>query len=163
MFCEEAYPEVQTAEVDCCPQDRILIVDDDQSQAEVLAYRFGGQGYKTLVANSGRDGLGVARSEHPDLIVLDLRLPDVDGLNVCQELSDDCTTSRYPGHHPQRDGTSRHHSPSASGRMSVLRTEAVRSQRTSAAGPKRDRRNQALVSRKGESTTLPLATRHLLH
>ena len=77
-------------------QHRILIVDDDHSQTEVLAYRFDKLGYKTVTANNGTDGLQIARDEHPDLILLDIRLPDIDGLSVCHELNDSADTCDIP-------------------------------------------------------------------
>jgi CheY-like chemotaxis protein len=77
-------------------QQRILIVDDDHSQAEVLAYRFGKEGYKTVTADNGKRGMQIAHDEHPDLILLDIRLPDVDGLTVCHELNDAPDTCDIP-------------------------------------------------------------------
>jgi CheY-like chemotaxis protein len=82
-----------------CPRpdsQRVLIVDDDHSQAEVLSLRLARQGYATLTANTGREGLHLARHELPSLVLLDLRLPDVDGLNICQELTDDGRTCGIP-------------------------------------------------------------------
>jgi CheY-like chemotaxis protein len=75
---------------------RVLIVDDDHSQAEVLSLRLSRQGYTTLTANTGRSGLQLARTQLPSLVLLDLRLPDVDGLNICQELTDDGRTCGIP-------------------------------------------------------------------
>lgn len=79
-------------------QDRqcILIVDDDHSQAEVLSFRLGRQGYDTITANTGHTGLQLARHERPDLVLLDLRLPDVDGLHICRQLTDDIRTCGIP-------------------------------------------------------------------
>ena len=78
------------------PTSRVLIVDDDHSQAEVLAYRLARQGYETLTANTGRSGLQLAIDQLPSLVLLDLRLPDMDGLNICQELTDDGRTCGIP-------------------------------------------------------------------
>ncbi len=78
------------------PTSRVLIVDDDHAQAEVLAYRLARQGYETLTANTGRSGLQLARGQSPSLVLLDLRLPDMDGLNICQELTDDGLTCGIP-------------------------------------------------------------------
>lgn len=77
-------------------KQRILIVDDDHSQTEVLAHRFNKQGYHTVTAHTGHRGLQLARSERPDLILLDIRLPDIDGLSVCHELNDDSETCGIP-------------------------------------------------------------------
>lgn len=74
----------------------VLVVDDDRDQLTVLCDRLERQGYKTLTADSGELGLTLARTQHPDVILLDLRLPDVDGLTVCQELADLPDTSCIP-------------------------------------------------------------------
>ncbi len=74
----------------------ILIVEDDLSQSEVLAHRFTNLGYNTLTAQTGQMGLRLARAERPDLILLDIRLPDIDGLSVCHELNDDAETCDIP-------------------------------------------------------------------
>src|SRR3954468_17948800 len=71
---------------------QILIVKDDRSLAEVLDYNFRRDGYDTLVANDGQDGLRQARVKGPDLVVLDLMLPLVDGLEVCRRLRADPIT-----------------------------------------------------------------------
>jgi DNA-binding response OmpR family regulator len=75
---------------------RILIVDDDHTQAEVLATGLRQQGFETITAQTGRAGLELAHTHHPQLVLLDLRLPDVDGLNICQELTDDSRTCEIP-------------------------------------------------------------------
>ena len=74
----------------------ILIVEDDLSQSEVLAHRFTNLGHNTLTAQTGQMGLRLARAERPDLILLDIRLPDIDGLSVCHELNDDAETCDIP-------------------------------------------------------------------
>lgn len=64
----------------------ILIVEDDETLQQTLAYNLEQEGYKITVAVDGRDGLELARSEAPDLIVLDIMLPGLDGLSVCRIL-----------------------------------------------------------------------------
>ncbi|MCC7475850.1 MAG: winged helix-turn-helix domain-containing protein [Pirellulales bacterium] len=71
---------------------QILIVEDDRSLAEVLEYNLRRDGYDTLMANDGQDGLRKARAHGPDLIVLDLMLPLVDGLEICRRLRGDPVT-----------------------------------------------------------------------
>ena len=75
---------------------RILIVDDDEDMVEVLSLRLNRQGFKMLSANSGKRGLALARAERPALVLLDLRLPDVDGFTICQQLVDDPETCDIP-------------------------------------------------------------------
>jgi DNA-binding response OmpR family regulator len=71
---------------------QILIVEDDRSLAEVLDYNLRQDGYQTLVANDGQDGLRQAKLRTPDLVVLDLMLPMVDGLEICRRLRADPVT-----------------------------------------------------------------------
>jgi DNA-binding response OmpR family regulator len=70
----------------------ILIVEDDRSLAEVLDYNLRQDGYQTLVANDGQEGLRQAKLRTPDLVVLDLMLPMVDGLEICRRLRADPVT-----------------------------------------------------------------------
>ena len=81
-----------------CPRElpKILIIDDDDVMADVLGQRLGRQGFQVLTAASGQEGLALARQHAPSLVLLDLRLPDADGFNVCQELADDTTTCTIP-------------------------------------------------------------------
>ncbi len=74
----------------------ILIIDDDQPHSEVLSRRLQQQQFETITADSGNLGLAVARSEHPSLVLLDLRLPDTDGFTVCEELADSSDTCSIP-------------------------------------------------------------------
>ncbi len=84
------------AVVDAPPPEKILIVDDDQMIVETLSRRLSTQGFQPLVAHSGADGLRRAREDRPQLVLLDLRLPDTDGLAVCQELVDSADTWDIP-------------------------------------------------------------------
>ncbi len=72
---------------------RILIVEDDSSLAEILAYNIRQEGYEVLTARDGQDGLQQARTRMPDLIILDLMLPIMDGLEVCRRLRADQETA----------------------------------------------------------------------
>ena len=65
---------------------RILVVDDEPPIVDVLVYNLEQANYEVLVARDGQEALDVARREQPDLIVLDLMLPEVDGLEVCRRL-----------------------------------------------------------------------------
>jgi DNA-binding response OmpR family regulator len=65
---------------------RILIVDDDRKTAELLRLYLEREGYAVLLAHDGRAALELARQRSPDLLVLDLMLPMVDGLDVCRIL-----------------------------------------------------------------------------
>ena len=74
------------------PKAQILIVEDDRSLADVLDYNLRQDGYQTIVANDGHDGLQQAKLRTPDLVVLDLMLPLVDGLEICRRLRSDPVT-----------------------------------------------------------------------
>jgi DNA-binding response OmpR family regulator len=71
---------------------RILIVEDDGKTAGVLELYFKHAGYETILATNGRSALDLARSHAPDLIVLDLMLPLVSGLDVCRMLRSESGT-----------------------------------------------------------------------
>ncbi|MEM9353140.1 MAG: response regulator [Planctomycetota bacterium] len=71
---------------------RILIVEDDPSLAEVLDYNLRQEGYETHVARDGQQGLREVRLHCPDLVILDLMLPLIDGLEVCRLLRADPST-----------------------------------------------------------------------
>jgi CheY-like chemotaxis protein len=75
---------------------RILIVDDDPSNVELVAEILATAGYRTVTAGSGPEALRRARPEPPDLIVLDLRMPDMDGFEVCRHLKADARTAAVP-------------------------------------------------------------------
>lgn len=68
---------------------KILIIEDSPYLAESLADILTLRDFHTLVAQNGRDGVELAVSEKPDLILLDIRLPDIDGYEVYQRIRDD--------------------------------------------------------------------------
>ena len=68
---------------------RILIVDDEEDILNVLRFRLEANNYEVLSASDGQEGLNKARSEKPDLIILDLMLPKLDGYKVCRMLKFD--------------------------------------------------------------------------
>ncbi|MEM8947142.1 MAG: response regulator [Planctomycetota bacterium] len=74
------------------PKANILIVEDDASLAEVLDYNLSQEGYATAVARDGHQGLREMRLRCPDLVVLDLMLPMIGGLEVCRQLRADPAT-----------------------------------------------------------------------
>ncbi len=67
-------------------KQRILVVDDEPSITNLLEYNLRRNGYEVLVARDGRTALRLAEAERPDLVILDLMLPGLDGLEVCREL-----------------------------------------------------------------------------
>jgi DNA-binding response OmpR family regulator len=77
-------------------KEKILIVDDEPDALEVLGFKLRESGFVPLFAKDGARALSVARDERPDLIVLDLMLPEVDGLEVCKILRRDPSTAGMP-------------------------------------------------------------------
>ena len=65
---------------------RILVVDDELPIVELLSYNLKRANYEVLIARDGEEALRIARQEQPDLVVLDLMLPKLDGLEVCRTL-----------------------------------------------------------------------------
>lgn len=74
----------------------ILIIEDDLDVAEMLDAYFRVQGYDVSVANWGEDGVKAGQEKHPDLVILDIRLPDIDGYEVASRLRANRRTSSIP-------------------------------------------------------------------
>lgn len=70
-------------------QTKILVVDDEADLVETIQFALELEGYNVLVASNGEEGLNMARQEKPDLILLDLMLPKLDGYKVCRLLKFD--------------------------------------------------------------------------
>ena len=66
--------------------EKILIVDDEKSIVDIVAYNLKKEGYETIEAYDGEAGLALAFSENPDLILLDIMMPKLDGFEVCNEI-----------------------------------------------------------------------------
>jgi two-component system, OmpR family, alkaline phosphatase synthesis response regulator PhoP len=65
---------------------KILVVEDEVSISTLLQFNLEQAGFNVITANDGKNGLELAESENPDLIILDLMLPEMDGLEVCKQL-----------------------------------------------------------------------------
>ncbi len=70
----------------------ILVIEDERALVEVLTYNLTNEGFEVISATDGQDGLRRAQRELPDLIILDLMLPVIDGLQVCRQLRSDPRT-----------------------------------------------------------------------
>jgi len=75
---------------------RILIIEDERGLTDVLSYNLQREGYETIVAHDGQEGLRKAQTLLPDLILLDLMLPTLGGLEVCRELRAGERTRQIP-------------------------------------------------------------------
>ncbi len=89
-------PQAAPAKITAGKRQSILIIDDDEVLSDVLARRLHEQGFDTITADSGQCGLARARTDQPSLILLDLRLPDADGITICEQLADDLETCAIP-------------------------------------------------------------------
>ncbi|MGC4091910.1 MAG: response regulator [Polyangiaceae bacterium] len=75
---------------------RILVIEDESDIREVLDYNLRTAGHEVIPAERGKEGLTLAREQRPDLILLDLMLPDVSGTEVCRAIKDDPSTRATP-------------------------------------------------------------------
>ena len=77
-------------------QETILVVDDEEDIQELLEFNLCQEGYKVIRASSGEVGLQLAQTKSPDLILLDLMLPGIGGLDICRILKSDPRTKYLP-------------------------------------------------------------------
>jgi len=77
-------------------KEKILVVDDEEDILELIRYNLAREGYQVTCVTSGEAGIDAAKAELPDLVILDLMLPGVDGLDVCRVLKHDSRTKGIP-------------------------------------------------------------------
>lgn len=77
-------------------REKILIIEDEKDIAELIGFNLQREGFQVITARSGEAGLDLAAGSPPDLILLDLMLPDLDGLEVCRILKKDPGTEKIP-------------------------------------------------------------------
>jgi two-component system alkaline phosphatase synthesis response regulator PhoP len=77
-------------------RETILIVEDEKDIAKMIEYNLKKEGYKTLSVHDGEDALDYAHSKNPDLIILDIMLPGIDGLEACKSLRKGDKTKKIP-------------------------------------------------------------------
>jgi len=75
---------------------KILVVEDNEMNRDMLARRLERRGFEVATASDGRQGLDLARSQMPDLILLDMSLPELDGWEVARRLKSDASTQLIP-------------------------------------------------------------------
>jgi two-component system phosphate regulon response regulator PhoB len=75
---------------------KVLVIEDERDLQQVLTYNLAQAGHEALSAERGAEGLRLARTARPDLILLDLMLPDISGTDVCRALKDDAATRAIP-------------------------------------------------------------------
>jgi CheY-like chemotaxis protein len=86
----------QTVPVIVPRRHSVLIIDDDDTLSEVLSHRLRKQGINAVAAYSGTTGLAKAKAQPPSAVILDLCLPDADGLEICEQLADSPETCGVP-------------------------------------------------------------------
>jgi two-component system phosphate regulon response regulator PhoB len=77
-------------------RDKILIIEDDRDIVDMLKYNLEEEGYEIIAAFNGEDGINQASKQKPDLIILDIMLPVIDGFEVCRILKKDNATALIP-------------------------------------------------------------------
>ena len=75
---------------------RVLVVEDNPLNMKLFSAMIAAEGYEVLEAKSGHDGLVMAQDQHPDLIIMDIQLPGMSGLEVTQSLKADAATHDIP-------------------------------------------------------------------
>jgi PAS domain S-box-containing protein len=92
----EGFPTPSPSPLSLAPSKRILVVEDEPDIAELIRYHLEGNGYRVTIALRGEEALAKAHQEKPDLITLDILLPDIDGFEVLQRLKSDEETADIP-------------------------------------------------------------------
>ncbi len=68
------------------PREKVLVVDDEREFVDVISERLGAKGFDILRAFDGKEGIERARADKPDLIILDIAMPEMNGYDVCRKL-----------------------------------------------------------------------------
>lgn len=76
--------------------EKIIIIEDEKDIHELIAFNLKQDGYETLSAFTGKEALDKVKSEKPDLVLLDIMLPEINGLDVCRELKTNNQTAHIP-------------------------------------------------------------------
>jgi CheY-like chemotaxis protein len=92
----DSLPRLELAANAAPQRQNILIIDDDDDQVDVLSHRLRSNGFETSSAESGQRGIDMVHEHRPHLVILDLRLPDIDGFSICQQLADNPETCAIP-------------------------------------------------------------------
>lgn len=77
-------------------EKRILIADDDPVILRLIQVNLELEGYEVLTANNGQEAVDIATAELPDLVILDIMMPRLDGYQACQKLKEEATTTNLP-------------------------------------------------------------------
>ena len=77
-------------------EKKILIIDDERHMVRLMEYHLNQRGYRVITAFDGREGLEKANSQKPDLVLLDIKMPGMDGYEVCRQIKTFSGTSHIP-------------------------------------------------------------------
>jgi DNA-binding response OmpR family regulator len=75
---------------------KVLVVDDEEYIQHILNFSFGAEGFEVITASDGEEAVTMARSERPDIIVLDIMMPKMDGYEACKQIKADPQTQDIP-------------------------------------------------------------------
>lgn len=75
---------------------KVLIIDDDEAILEMYKIKFDETGFETLIASNGQDGIEIAKDKNPEVILLDILMPEFNGLDVLRKLKEDEKTKMIP-------------------------------------------------------------------
>jgi two-component system alkaline phosphatase synthesis response regulator PhoP len=75
---------------------KVLVVDDEEYIQHILNFSFGAEGFEVITAADGEEAVTIARSEKPDIIVLDIMMPKMDGYEACRQIKGDPQTHNIP-------------------------------------------------------------------
>ena len=89
-------PDLELQPIVITDRSTVLVIEDDPVQIELLEHGLTRNGFHVRSCKTANSGLQIARSERPDVILLDLGLPDGDGMQLCQRLADEPVTSQIP-------------------------------------------------------------------
>jgi two-component system alkaline phosphatase synthesis response regulator PhoP len=78
------------------PKETLLVVDDEEDLLELIAYNLKKEGYQVLTCDNGKEGIRLAREFRPDLVLLDVMMPDMNGIEVCREIKHDPEMKHTP-------------------------------------------------------------------
>ena len=77
-------------------KSKILVIEDESDILEVIQYNLEREGHKVIACRNGEEGLSRIRTDNPDLVILDLMLPGMDGVEVCKQVKADAVTNAIP-------------------------------------------------------------------
>jgi DNA-binding response OmpR family regulator len=76
--------------------EKVLVVDDEREIRDLLRISLSEEGYEVVVASNGEEAIGLAKTENPQLILLDIEMPGIDGIEICKRLEADEKTRCIP-------------------------------------------------------------------